>query len=495
LTASDAPNARVAAARTAPQAAWNYLVFALSKLSTLIMMVVLARLLSPEDLGVAALALLVINLCDCVKDLGVSGALVQSRTPVRHLAPTALTISLGSGLVVGGAAFAMAGPVAGLFGRPAMAPMIRVLAVGLVIWALSTVPASLLRRRIDFRQRLVPEVGGALVKTVTAISLAVAGAGVWSLVYGQLGAYLVTTALYWWRAGVAPRYGFSRLAAVELARFGVPIAALALLAFAIYNVDYLAVGLRIGAGDLGLYSLAYRLPELIILNLCAVVSDVLFSSLSRMQDERELLGQHYLRTLSVVIAITAPVGVALAILSPTVIQVLFGSRYVAAAEALTVIALFTVVYSASFHSGDVYKAIGRPGILTSIGAGKLLVMAGPVWWAAGHGMLAVALVLLGVEVVHLGVRIGVVSRVTGLALATLVGSAGRPVLASAAMAGPLVGFVKLLPDLPALPRLLIALPIALASYATALRFVAPDLFRQAVSVGRSVVTKRAEVAA
>ena len=491
MTASDAPSAQAAAARTGHQAAWNYLVFALSKISTLIMTVALARLLSPEDFGLFALALLVVTLFDCVKDLGVGGALVQSRAPLRSLAPTALTISLVSGLVVGCVVFAAADLFAGLFGRAELAPMIRALAVGLVISAVSTVPASLLRRRIAFRERLVPEVGGALAKTVVAIALAVAGVGVWSLVYAQLVAVVVNTSLYWWRAGVAPRWGFSRPTAVELTRFGVPVAAITLLAFAIYNVDYLAVGLRVGTADLGLYSLAYRLPELIILNLCSVVSDVLFSSLSRMQDEPERLREHYLRALSVVIAITAPIGTLLAVMAPEVIQVLFGPRYAAAGDALTVIALFTVVYSASFHSGDVYKAIGRPGILTAINAGKLLVMAGPVWWAAGHGMLAVALVLLGVEVVHLGVRLGVVARIAGLSLSTLLGSAGRPVLASVVMAGPLVAFARLSPELPALARLMIAAPLALASYAIALRFAAPNLVREALAVGRAVVAKRA----
>lgn len=491
MTASDAPSARAAAARTGHQAAWNYLVFALSKISTLIMTVALARLLSPEDFGLFALALLVVTLFDCVKDLGVGGALVQSRAPLRGLAPTALTISLVSGLVVGCVVFAAADLFAGLFGRVELAPMIRALAVGLVISALSTVPASLLRRRIAFRERLFPEVGGALAKTVVAIALAVAGVGVWSLVYAQLVAVVVNTTLYWWRAGVAPRWGFSWPTTAELAHFGVPTAAITTLAFAIYNVDNLAVGVRLGTEELGLYSLAYRVPELIILNLCSVVSDVLFSSLSRMQDEPERLREHYLRALSVVIAITAPIGTLLAVMAPAVIQVLFGSRYAAAGDALTVIALFTVVYSASFHSGDVYKAIGRPGILTAINGGKLLVMAGPVWWAAGHGMLTVALVLLGVEVVHLGIRLGVVARIAGLSLPTLLGSAGRPVLASVVMAGPLVAFAKLSPELPALARLLIAGPLALVSYAIALRFAAPNLVRDALAVGRAVAAKRA----
>ena len=94
---------------TGRQTLWNYLIFALSKSSTLLMTVVVARILTPTEFGVFALAVLVVNLFDYVKDLGVASALVQNRRDWRVLAPTGLTLSVLFGLLASGLLAAFAG--------------------------------------------------------------------------------------------------------------------------------------------------------------------------------------------------------------------------------------------------------------------------------------------------------------------------------------------------------------------------------------------------
>ena len=178
---------------TGRQAAWNYLVFGLSKSSTLIMTVVAARLLVPADFGLFALALLVVNLFDYMKDLGVSAPLVQRPGNWDRLAPTGLTLSVVFGVVFG-AALAVAAPLgAAVLHEPRLTSLIQVLAIGLTISALGVIPAARLRRDLDFRKRIWPEFLGALVKAALTISLAATGTGVWSLVYGQLAGTIVTT--------------------------------------------------------------------------------------------------------------------------------------------------------------------------------------------------------------------------------------------------------------------------------------------------------------
>jgi PST family polysaccharide transporter len=478
------PDAGTAASRTGRQAVWNYVVFALSKGSTLIMTVVLARLLTPADFGVFALALLVINLFDYVKDLGVGASLVQSARRWSVLAPSGTTLTTTIGVVAGGVVAITADHAAAFLGNAALTPMIRVLAVALVISALATVPQSRLRREIDFRRRVMPEFAGAVAKTGLSIGLAVGGLGVWSLVFGQLAAAVVTTAIYWWVAREPLRFGFDRAMAVELVRFGVPLTAVTLLAYGIYNIDYLSIGHRLGDEQLGLYTLAYRLPELLVLNLCVVVSDVLFSSLSRMQKDGAGLARHYLGAVGVVVALTAPLGALMAVAAPSVIHVLYGDGYAAAADDLAVLAVFTVVYSASFHSGDVYKAMGRPGILTAINAGKLAVMAYPVWWAAGHGTLAVALTLLAVEVVHFAVRMAVVTRIVDLPLTRLLLAIGRPALAAAVAAVAMGLVARYVPIRPGLLALLVLAVVGVLAYLPSIRFTAPELAAQATELVR-----------
>lgn len=472
--------------QTGRQAAWNYLVFGLSKSSTLIMTVVLARLLTPADFGLFALALLMVNLFDWVKDLGVSAALVQSAKSWNRIAPTGLTLSVAFGVVAGGALAGSAGMAAKALGNPELTSLIQVLAIGILIASLSAIPAARLRRDLDFRRRIWPEFLGALAKATLAISLAVAGFGVWSLVYGQLLGTVVTTALYWVVARTVVRPGFDSREAGELVRFGIPVSGVALLAFAIYNIDYLAIGTQLGDTQLGLYTLAYRLPELIVLNLCVVISDVLFSSLSRLQGDGDALARHYLRAVTAVVALTAPLSVGLAAAAPAVMETLYGPEYVAAAGALAILSMYALVYSASFHSGDVYKAMGRPWILTATNAGKFVVLVGPIWWAARYGIVAVAMVLLAVELVHCVVRLCLVRAITRTRWTELLTAVLRPLPAAASMGVVMVLVTRAATPLPAPVTVVLTALAGLPTYALVLWLTAPDLVRAGVAAVRSM---------
>jgi lipopolysaccharide exporter len=469
------------------QAMWNYLVFALSKAMTLIMTVALARLLGPEDFGLFALALVVMTMFDFVRDLGVAAALVQRPEPWSRLAPTGLTLSLVAGAVMGAGAFLVAPAAAGVLGEPALAPLIQVLAIGLTISALGVLPSSALRREIDFRRRLWPEFSGAVVKAGVAIALAVAGTGVWSLVWAQLAASTVTTCAYWIVARPRVRFGFDGATAVSLLRFGLPLSAVGLMSFAVYNVDYTAIGRRLGAEELGYYTLAYRLPELAVLAFCVVVGDVLFSTLSRLQDDREQLVARYLGTLRGVVAVTSFIGFMLSALAADVVGLLYGPRFAPAIDELAAISVFTVLYTVSFHAGDVYKAMGRPVLLTALGAVKLAVLAPVVWIAAGHSTLAVALGLVAVEVVVGTIRLGLVHRVLGVSIARHVRVLAGPVAASAAAAGTVWGLSLLLPSWPSAARLAVLLPLAVLAQAGALRICAPRLWRAGLAAARGIV--------
>lgn len=487
-TVSEETDSAGSVARSGRQAAWNYLVFGLSKSSTLIMTVVVARVLTPAEFGFFALALLVVNLFDYIKDMGVGAALVQSPSDWRRLAPTGLTLSILFG-VVAGAVLALTAPLsAAVLGNPELTPLIRVLAIALVLNALSTVPSALLRRNLDFRRRLIPEVSGAIVKTVLTIGLALSGYGVWSLVYGQLAAVTVMCVGYWWVAKpMTTTCGFDRREAAALVRFGLPATAATLVAYAIYNVDYLAIGSRLGETELGLYTLAYRIPELVVLNLCVVISDVLFSALSRMQHDRPALAEHYGQVLTMVVTLTAPISITLAVAAPAVVEVLYGDKYGGVAAPLAVISLYTLLYSASFHSGDVLKAIGRPTVLTVINVAKLAVMVGPVWWAAGHSLMMVAWVLVAVEFVHFCIRIAIVRALADVPVGLVLGAVVKPMPATVVAAAAMFGAMKVISVWPAVAVVLVVSLVGLTTYIAVLRLTAPDV----IALVRTIVRSRA----
>jgi lipopolysaccharide exporter len=466
------------------QAGWNYVVFALSKSMTLIMTVVLARLLGPADFGLFALALLVMTMFDYVRDFGIAVALVQRSEAWSKLAPTGMTLTWTSGVLIGGLC-ALFAPLAGaLLGDDRLTPIVRVLAIALVISALSVLPMAALRRRLDYRGRLLPEVLGAVLKAGVAIGLAAGGLGVWSLVWAQLAGSIVTTVGYWILGRTSLRMGWDHSLAKSLLRFGLPVTLVAFSTFAVFNVPSVAIGRLLGAEQLGFYTLAYRLPDLVVINLCAVVGDVLFSALSRLQNDKPALAARYLSTVRTVVALSAPIGLGLAAISTDVVAVAYGDEFAPAAPIAAVLAVFTVIYSINFHAGDVYKSLGRPGLLNTLGALKLAVLIPTVWWTAHISALAVALAVVSVEGVLTIVRLSLVRRILGVTIRAHVKALWGPVTAAVIMAGAVWGLVHLVPDWPVAVRLVAAGLVGVVIYAAALRVLAPELPATALSIIR-----------
>lgn len=461
---------------TGRQSVWNYLVFGLSKSSTLIMTVVVARLLTPADFGVFALALLVTNLFDYMKDLGVGGALVQRPGNWNRFAPTGLSLTVIIGVIVGAGLAAIAPLAAAILHQPGLTPMIQVLAVALAISALSVFPDARLRRALDFRRRLWPQFLGAATKAALTIALAAAGHGVWSLVYGQLVGTVVTTVLFWWVARAPLKFGFDWHEARDLVRFGTSLTAVTLLAYAMYNTDYFFIGRRLGDVALGLYTLAFRLPELLVISLCIVISDVLLSSLSRLQHSRDLRNEHYLKVTTVAMALVAPTSFLMAAAAPAVIDTMYGSAYADAAPALGVLSLYVLFMSMTHHSGDLFKAIGRPGIVVLLATGRLALLIPAVWWAAGHSIVMVALVLLLVEIAPFTVNAFLLRRVAYISIRSNLRSVLRPMPAAMVVGAVTWVGAHLLASLPSIAILAILVPTGLVVYLVVLRLTARDLF-------------------
>jgi lipopolysaccharide exporter len=472
-------DAKVSVSGRAPQAmAWAAATMVASKGATLVATLVLARLLVPADFGLFAVGLLVINYLDRVKDVGVGAGLVYRREEWTRLAGTGLGLSVASSFLLSALAVLLA-PLAGqFFGDDRAVGVVQLLAVALLVSGLAVVPESKLRRELDFRRRLVPEVAAAVVKGVVSVALAYAGQGVFSLVWGQVAGSTVQSLLYWKLCGWRPRFAWRGDDARALIRYGLPSALVAVLAVVTENLDYVVIGRLLPSADLGYYVLAYRVPELTVLAVCIVAGQVFFPMFSRLQDDIPELAATYLRSVRLISLITVPGGVLVAVVAPELVTTLYSDGWEPAIPVLRLLALFSAVYSLSFHAGEVYKATGRPGILNILAVVKLVVLLPPLWWAAHDGIVAVAAVMVAANVVLTLVKLAVVRRILGLTWSAL-GRAFVPAVGvSAVTAAAVAALSAIVPDWAGPIRLLLlcgaALPIALGAIAV----LAPATLRE-----------------
>lgn len=440
---------------------------------------VLARLLVPEEFGLVAFVLAVIHYLEYLTDLGLGAALVyRSDAEDPRVSSTAFWIGICGGLVL----FALCWVAAPLLGEIGpgddVVPLFRVLALYFLFTALGKAHEYLLRRKLEFRKLFWPQLLAGLIKGAVSIALAWKGAGAWSLIIGQLAGALCQSAVLWivypWR----PSFVISRSHLRPMLSYGLGIVAVGVLGQGAGNFDYLVVGAKLGAVALGVYYLAFRLPELVILSGFKVANDVLFPFYARLRegevDGADELRRGYLETVRLGSMVAFPAAFGMAALALPLVLTLYGEDWRAAAEPLALVSIWAGLASLASMPGAVFKALGRSWLLTATGLMQIAILFPAVWFAADYSITAVAAAQVlekTVSLALLGVVIGRVLDIPWYATFT----AGAPALAlSVTMAAVLYPLGTALP-----PGLAVAVGIPLGAlvYIALLRGVMPRDFR------------------
>jgi PST family polysaccharide transporter len=353
-----------------------------------------------------------------------------------------------------------------------------VLALYFLLTALGKAHQYLLQRNLEFRKLFWPQLLAGLTKGAVAIALALAGAGAWSLIVGQLAGALCQSVVFWivypWR----PSFVISRAHLRPMLSFGLGIVAVGLLGQGAGNFDYLVVGAKLGAVALGVYYLAFRLPELVILSGFKVANDVLFPFYARLKegevDGADELRRGYLETVRLGSMVAFPAAFGMAALALPLVLTLYGEEWRDAAEPLALISIWAGLASLASMPGAVFKALGRSWLLTATGLMQIAILFPAVWFAADYSITAVAAAQVVEKTVSLALLGVIIGRVLHIPWYSTF-SAGAPALAlSVTMAAVIYPLGTLLP-----PGLAVAVGIPLGAlvYFALLRGVVPRDFR------------------
>ena len=384
--------------KTAQGVLWNYISFAGGKFLTFISTIILARLgLGPDQFGEVAIALLAITYLEAIGDLGIAAALIYQRDDIERASQVAFVISIVMGVVLWALATLGAPYVGAYFNEPGSVPMLRVLAFTLLIQSFGNVHMALLTKELEFRRKLWPDLSRNAAKGFGAIGLALLGWGPWSLIWGQVASAVAATIALWYVQPWTPRLVWDNKLGRQMLSYGLQILGIEILAVFWSTADYVMVGRYLGKTELGLYQTAFRISDLLIINMCIVAGRVLFPSYAKLSHDPAALRRGFLTTLRYVSLITLPVSIGLAAIAPFFVSIFFGQRWLMMIPALALLALRAGVSTLSFNSGHLFKAIGRPDIVNKEMAVKLVVLLVVVWLTVPYGFVAVAMGQIGVS--------------------------------------------------------------------------------------------------
>ena len=468
--------------------AWSVIASGGGRLISLVSVAVLARLLAPADFGLVAFALVFIAYIEALGDLGTGAALVRWPHRPRQVAQVTFAINLAMAAVWFALTVAAAPAVARFFGSPGGVPVLQALAWTFPLKALGNTHDALLQRGLRFRARAVPEVALLLAKAAVAIPLAVAGFGVWSLVWGQLVGQALWTMILWIVVPWRPTGPWPRDVVRPVLAYGRGIVWVNVLAVVVHHVDVVVVGRVFGTVTLGFYQMAEKLPDVAVNLLARATSKVLFPVFARLHAGGEALREMYAVSLRYLSLLTTPAAVALAVLAEPLVVTAFGAQWLPSVPILQALAAYTGVRALSALAGDVLKAIGRPGLLASLAAVRGIVLIPALVLASAHGAVAVAASLAAVTALGSALNIVVVCRLAAIPLAAVLAALFPSFGASGALAGALALVLSHTAELPPVIQVALAGGVGLAVYVGAVRVLSPVTWREV----RRVIAERGD---
>lgn len=460
--------------RTARGMLWAFGSYIGGRFLILLATAVLARLLTPADFGLVALALTFIALLEGISNLGLGQALIiQDESELDEHAETAFVWSIAFGFVAAALIAALSPLIASFFDEPELVGIVSVLGGNLFLRSLGITHYSLAQRGLDFRARTIAELTEAIVRGVVGIGLALAGLGVWSLVLGYLVGTVALDIAIWALVPWRPTLRARRRHLPRLLRFGGTLSAVDVTAAVGNNIDYLFVGRALGATQVGLYSIAFAVPRLTVVNISGVAEKVLFPALAI--HDREQLGRAYLITIRYLWMLALPVCVLLALLAEPLILAIFGDQWADAAAPMRVLAIYGFAMATGFAAGTVYKATGKIGVVLMLVLVRVVLLVIGLALFVDLGITAVA----ACQAVAVGsveaVGLVLASRLLDVRLGALGAELWPTLAAGLAMAGPVVAVEQLVGD----PWIAVTAGglVGVAIYLGTLLLVAPDAVR------------------
>jgi PST family polysaccharide transporter len=433
---------------------WSALSFAAGKGLTFLSTIILARLLAPDDFGLMTLGLMTVAFLDTFGELGVGNVVIYRQDDLEKNSNVAFTLGLLVNSLLALASFLAAPFLAAFFKDPRVTDILRVLSLTLIISGLGSIHQARLDRDLQFKRSFIPETGKTLAKALVSIGLALAGFGVWSLVWGQFAASLTASALYWIISRWRPRLDFDLKFAIAQLRYSGNILLVEIMGIIQSNLDYFIIGLRFNTTLLGYYTIAYRIPELLIIYACSMVSKALFPAFSKLQDNLETLRKGYLNTLQYVSIYTIPAGIGIALVSSEFVQTAYGDQWLPAIPVMQILSLYAIMYSLAYNAGDVYKATGRPDILAKVSLVELLIAVPLLWFFSSYGILYVAVAHLTANTILVTIKLIVAARLVRFRFSDILRALQPSITASAIMFLAVSGLRLLLMDFSPILRLL-----------------------------------------
>lgn len=373
------------AARVRSAVAWRWGTQVVAQIITWTSTILVVRLLEPTDYGLFAMSQVVITALAFLNGQSFATSIVQTdhidERRVGQIFGMLLLSNIGLAIIQ----FLFAPYAAAYFGEPMVANLLRVQAMIFLTIPFIALPSEWLARRLQFRKQGQVNMASAIVGAVLALTLAWFGFGVWALVYAPIAMFTVRAIGLTLVSGLRLRPVFDPRGAWDLVTFGGTLTLCQLFWIIQSQSDIVIAGRLLPTYDLGLYSEALFLTLIVTGRFIPPINEVALAAYSELHRAGRPLGPYFLRTARMVMMVSAPIYVGLAVTSETAILTLFGEKWTGMIPIVGGLAMVMPAFALQLICAPVTNAMGRPRIYLFTSICGAIIMPGAFVWGVNGG--------------------------------------------------------------------------------------------------------------
>lgn len=345
---------------------WSYGERIFAQLVSLIVSIVLARLLSPENYGVVSIVMIFITFCDAIVTGGFGNAIIQKKDADELDVNTMLCCSMVTSALLYMLIYFTAPFIADFYEMDIICPILRVLGVRLLISGINSIQRAWIQKKMLFKKFFVSTLFGTLLSAVVGIAMAYQGMGPWALVGQYLTNSFVDTAVLLLTNDWHPRLMFSFERAKSLLSYGWKVLMTTIVFTIEGNLRSLIIGKQFGSADLAFYDQGKRFPELLVTNINTSISNVMFPVLSQSQDDLDRLKQLCRQAIRIGTYLLTPLLMGLVAVADTFVVAILSEKWAPCVPYLRILTLVFLVRPFATTCHQAILSVGRSDIILKI---------------------------------------------------------------------------------------------------------------------------------
>lgn len=333
---------------------------------TFIVNIILARILGPEYYGILALLMVFIIFSQVFVQTGLSYSLVQSKNITNNSINSLFTLSTIIMAVVYILLFILSPLIESFYKIQDMSLYLRVLSLVLFPIAYNSIQNALIARKLLFKLSLLSSLISSLLSGIISIYLALNGFGIWSLIFQQLIIYIFNSIFLTFYIPWKPKFYLKFKEISEHIKFGWKLFVGSIFMIFYQESTTIIIGRYYSPSIVGFYNKGAQFPKLIALNLNSSIQSVLFSVMSRHQDNKKKTAHLLNKSISIVSGILFPALIGLAAVSNMLIEILLTNEWSSSVVFVRLMSIFYIFQIITTTNTQAILSIGRSGIVMLI---------------------------------------------------------------------------------------------------------------------------------